>query len=79
MAEYSGCTDMRDLLTLYLHVSRNTRITEDLRQNIIKMGENITNMMRECACDCHVTVEQLKEHVAICPQCQNWMAKLMNS
>ena len=79
MAEYSGCTDMRDLLTLYLHVSRNTRIAEELRHNIIDMGENITTMMRDCACDAQVTVEQLKIHVEMCPQCQNWMAKLMNS
>ena len=79
MAEYSGCQDMRDLLTLYLHAGRKLGITENLRHNIIHMGENIMNMMRDCACSETATVEQLKAHVEVCPQCQLWIESLMHT
>ena len=79
MAEYSGCQDMRDLLTLYLHAGRNLRIKESLRRNIIAMGENIVEMMKQCSCDPEVTIAQLKAEVERCPQCQKWTESLMHT
>ena len=79
MAEFDGCQDMRDLLTLYLHACRKLSITEELRCNIIHMGENIVNMMRDCSCSSQTTVNQLKDHVATCPQCIKWLESLVHN